>query len=166
MNMRITNLAGPLAVTAVLTLVPSLAGAAVKTEVRKTALRRGASVAPLPPGENVKWSHAPFEGGDCGVCHERNDPKSPGPIRHASVNEECYECHEDTREVMSRRYKHVPAVEACTDCHNPHNSAERGLLAQDMVPLCLSCHQGIKEQITKGAVKHKGAMEIDKKCSN
>jgi predicted CXXCH cytochrome family protein len=165
MNMRLTKLAGFLVFSAVFTLLPSPSRAAVKTEVRKTAIRRGVSVAPLPPGEKVKWSHAPYEGGDCGVCHERNDAKNPGPIRHSSVNEQCFECHEDSREVMSRRYKHVPAVEACTDCHNPHNSTERGLLAAEMVSLCLSCHQGIKDQVTKSQVKH-DAITQDKKCSN
>src|SRR6266545_1329508 len=95
-----------------------LASAApMKTEVQKAAPRRGAAVKPLPK-DRATHSHAPFESGDCGVCHQNNDAANPGPIRHASINEQCFECHDDVREIMARKYKHVPALAACTDCHN------------------------------------------------
>ena len=98
-----------------LLVVTSGASAApLKTEVHKAPIRRGAQVAPLPRDKATR-SHAPYESGQCGVCHVNSDSANPGPIRHASVNEECFECHDDVREVMARKYKHVPAQEACTD---------------------------------------------------
>jgi len=141
-----------------------VAAAPLKTEVKKTPLRRGVAVAPLPREKAIR-SHAPYESGQCGVCHEKNDAANPGRIRHATVNEQCFECHDDVRDVMARKYKHVPAAEACTDCHNPHNSSQPGLLAREMVDLCLSCHAGIKDQLTKGKVKHDAVVK-DRKCAN
>lgn len=164
MHKRLSILAG-LLVAIVLGLVTQRVDAApLKTEVRKQAVRRGAAVAPLPKDKALR-SHAPFEGGDCGVCHQNNDAKNPGPIRHASVNEQCFECHDDVRDVMARKYKHIPATEACTDCHNPHNSMEPALLATEMVDLCTRCHAGIKQQVTSAKVKH-DAVTTGKKCSN
>ncbi|HTN53705.1 MAG TPA: cytochrome c3 family protein, partial [Anaeromyxobacter sp.] len=106
------------------------------------------------PREQAKFSHAPFQGGDCGVCHQNNDAKNPGPIRHKSINEQCFECHDDVRDVMTRKYQHVPAKEACTDCHNPHNSTEPALLAEEMVLVCTKCHVGIKNQVVTAKVRH------------
>ena len=151
---------------AVLALSASRASAApIKSEVTKAPLRRGAAVAPLPK-EKASHSHAPYESGQCGVCHVNNEPSNPGPIRHSSVNEECFECHDDVREIMARKYKHVPAVEACTDCHNAHNSNEPGLLSAPMVDLCTKCHTGIKNQLAKGKVQHNAIAKDGKKCSN
>ncbi len=135
-----------------------------RTEVKKTPLRRGVQVAPLPAGEAVH-AHPPFKSRDCGVCHERREGPDPGPIRHASVNDQCFECHEDVRAVMSRKYTHVPATEACTDCHNPHNSNEPRLLAKEAGELCLSCHAGIKAQLARGKVQHEAVIK-DRKCAN
>jgi predicted CXXCH cytochrome family protein len=164
MYKRLELVAGTvLTALALFAAAPAIA-APLKTEVKKTNIRRGAAVAPLPRAQASR-SHAPFEGGDCAVCHQSNDPKAPGPIRHASVNEQCYECHDDVREIMARRYKHVPANEACTDCHNPHNSAEPALLAKEMVELCVSCHKGIAKQLATGKVQH-DAITKDRKCSN
>lgn len=138
--------------------------APMKTEVQKRATRRGAQVAPLPPGPAVKWSHGPYEAGDCNVCHERNDRANPGPISGA-VNELCFSCHEEFQAILARKFKHVPAVETCTNCHNPHNSSERKLLVGEMVETCTACHRGIKAQIEKSKVKH-DAVTTGEKCSN
>ena len=51
------------------------------------------SVAPLPPGATIAWSHAPFEMGECGLCHVSDDPSNPGPVE-AGGAELCYGCHE------------------------------------------------------------------------
>ena len=163
MNERLKIIAGTFVVGLLLAAV-HVAAAPMKTEVKKTALRRGAAVAPLPRDKATR-SHAPYESGQCGVCHVNNDAANPGPIRHASVNEECFECHDDVRDVMARKYKHVPALEACTDCHNAHNSSEPALLSGEMVDLCTKCHAGIKNQLAKGKVQH-DAVNKDKKCSN
>jgi predicted CXXCH cytochrome family protein len=141
----------------------AVVAAPLKTEVNKTPLRRGASVAPLPKGK-AKHLHAPFDG-PCGVCHKSNDTKRPGPINAASVNELCFECHDDVKEVLSRKYKHKAALEACTNCHNPHNAAQPKLLDGDVVALCTSCHTGIRKQLARGKIRH-GAVMKDKKCVN
>jgi predicted CXXCH cytochrome family protein len=163
MGKRVGILSRAGAITALL-LAGEVRAAPMKTEVSKAALRRGAAVAPLP-ADKAPHVHAPFDSTQCGVCHVNNDPKKPGPIRHASVNEQCYECHDDVKDIMARKRKHVPAVEACTNCHNPHNSAQPALLALDTVALCTKCHAGIKKQLTRGRVQH-DAVTKDKKCSN
>ena len=163
MMMRPMRASRLLLLPALLLAAPALA-APLKTEVAKKATRRGMAVAPLPPGPNVKWSHGPYEAGDCAICHERNDRASPGPIT-SSVNENCFSCHEEFQAIMARKFKHVPAVETCTNCHNPHNSTERKLLGGEMVETCVACHKGIKDQIANGKVKH-AAVTSGEKCSN
>jgi predicted CXXCH cytochrome family protein len=164
MHKRLKIHAGLLGVLAVALFARGVAAAPMKTEVQKQGIRRGAQVAPLPKDKAPRL-HAPFADGNCEVCHQSNNPQNPGPIRHASVNEQCFECHEDVQSLMSRKFKHVPAKEACTDCHNPHNSAEPALLSTEMVDMCTRCHQGIKKQITTAKVQH-DAITKDKKCSN
>jgi predicted CXXCH cytochrome family protein len=139
-------------------------GASLRTELRRFPAMRGAALKPLPASE-AKYSMAPFMVGQCVVCHQSNDPKKPGPIRHASINEECFSCHDDVHEVMSRRFKHASAKDSCTDCHNPHNSKEPALLHQEMVTLCTSCHVGIGAQMAAAKVKHH-ALNKEKKCAN
>ena len=163
MNTRLTYLARLLTAVALLASLPALA-APLKTEVRKKETRRGIHVAPIPAGPNVKWSHGPYEAGDCSICHERNDPKSPGPIT-MGINELCYSCHEEFQAIMARKFKHVPAAETCTNCHNPHNATEKKLLGAEMVEMCTGCHKGIREQITSAKVKH-AAVTTGEKCSN
>ncbi len=164
MTKRLTHVAGLISVAVGLLLTHVPADAATKTEVRKAPLRRGVAVAPLPQ-EKATHSHAPFEGGDCSVCHERNRGPDPGPISHGNVNEVCFECHDDIREVLARKHKHVPAMEACTNCHNPHNSTQPSLLVVEMRELCMNCHKGIRDQIATGKVQHKATM-IERKCAN
>jgi predicted CXXCH cytochrome family protein len=136
--------------------------ARLRTELKRIPVPRGAALKPVP---GAKYTHAPFAVGQCVVCHASNDAKKPGPLRHASVNEECYSCHDDVQELMGRRYKHAPAKEACTNCHNPHSSAERALLLRDPAKLCTSCHAGIGAQVAAAKVKH-FAIEKGKKCGN
>ncbi len=153
-----------LAAMAVLLVSDRSFASPIKTEVNKAKIRRGVAVAPMPK-EIATRSHAPYQSGKCGVCHVNNDAANPGPIKHESVNEECFSCHDDVRDIMARKYKHVPAVEACTDCHNAHNSVEPALLGEELVSLCLKCHAGIKNQMAKSRVQH-DAVTKDKKCSN
>jgi predicted CXXCH cytochrome family protein len=161
MNKRLTTLA-PLALPVALALFAGGAAAApMRTEVKRFAILRGDALKPLPKADG-KYAMAPFQAGQCGVCHV--SAKGGGTLRQAS-NDLCFTCHDDVREVMGRRYKHVSAKDSCTDCHNPHNAREPALLHVDMVTLCTKCHVGIRAQVMAGKVKH-GAITKDKKCSN
>ncbi len=119
---------------------------------------------PLPRGQKAAWSHAPYEAGDCGICHQRNDPKNPGPVVKAG-NELCYSCHEEFQEIMARPHKHQPATESCLHCHNAHDSKQKKLLHVELAAGCLDCHRGIKEVIETSKVKH-GALDRGERCAN
>jgi predicted CXXCH cytochrome family protein len=119
---------------------------------------------PLPAGEKAAWSHAPYEAGDCSICHASADPRKPGPLT-TSGNALCYSCHDEFQEIMKRPYQHPPAVESCLNCHNAHNSRERGLLHTELATGCKDCHRQVKEIAEKSRVKH-GALEQGAKCAN
>lgn len=122
------------------------------------------SLAPLPPGEKAAWSHAPYEAGDCSVCHERNDPRKPGPVPRRG-NELCATCHEEFGDILARKFKHPPAVESCTTCHNPHNSRERKMLVAEQASLCFGCHAEVEATAASSKVKH-GALSTGARCAN
>jgi len=126
--------------------------------------KRASSLRPVPPGQKAKSSHAPFTDGECSICHQRNDPKDPGPTVK-SGNALCLECHDDLSAAMkSRKVKHKAAVEACVNCHNPHDSREPALLLEEPMALCLGCHEPIKKLVVGAPVKHE-AMTQGKRCS-
>ncbi len=139
-----------LAVKALLVLLPlalahgaRAAPAAPPNAKQSAAPSKPESATPLPAGEKAAWSHAPFEAGDCSICHQKNDPKAPGPLVKAG-NELCYSCHEELASIMERKFKHPPAVQNCVNCHNPHNAREKKLLVAEMGTLCLRCHEKVK----------------------
>ena len=123
------------------------------------------AVAPLGPGETVGWSHAPYEDGNCALCHERSDPKSPGKIT-MPVNELCFSCHEDVKGLMDRRaHRHSPAKKDCTLCHNPHNAPARKLLVKELTSLCFGCHEPTQKDVQAATVVHLPVTEGDQ-CMN
>lgn len=119
---------------------------------------------PLPVGVKVGWAHAPFEDGDCSLCHERKDVKSPGKII-TPVNELCLSCHDEFTSVLGRAHVHRPTKKACINCHNAHNSTEKRLLHVSVPKLCESCHDETVGDMGKAKVKHL-AVERDAKCLN
>jgi predicted CXXCH cytochrome family protein len=125
--------------------------------------RAASPVAPLKPSE-VKSVHAAYEAGDCGLCHVRNDPKSPGKLS-APVNELCFGCHDEVRDLLKREVVHWAAQDACTNCHNPHGSNHEKLLIDETVALCTSCHTDVGEYVAAARVKH-GAVTTGAKCAN
>jgi predicted CXXCH cytochrome family protein len=117
------------------------------------------SNAPLPEGAEIGWSHAPFEMGECGLCHESDDPNDPGPIA-GEVNDLCFGCHVETQEAMeAAAVSHAAAVDDCTSCHNPHNSARRRLLNAESPGLCATCHEDIWQEATQSPVQHEAVKE-------
>ncbi len=120
---------------------------------------------PLGPELEIGWSHAPYEVGECSLCHERSDPESPGGVT-GPVNELCYGCHEDFREMMSSWESiHFVAELGCTICHNAHNSEGRKLLLGEANELCTTCHGDIWILSTESEVTH-GAVTSDAGCMN
>jgi len=124
------------------------------------------TVAPLQ-GENIQYIHAPFETGECDICHTGNNPKNPGPISGGAINEICFSCHDSVKESLTEgayRYVHHAAVENCTSCHNPHNSPFRFFLNNEAPQLCTTCHTDI-EKLMNSKVNH-GALTRDRSCLN
>ena len=119
---------------------------------------------PLPATEKASSSHAPFEDGDCSLCHERADPKNPGPIT-TSVNEQCLSCHDEFKKILAGTSGHVAARESCVSCHNPHNTREPKLLVEEAGALCLSCHETVKNLALHATDKH-DALTSEAKCMN
>ncbi len=102
-------------------LVPLLAASALA--LAGIARAEGSRLAPVPAAEAVS-THSPYESGSCGTCHQRNDPKDPGPAVKVS-NQVCYDCHEEfsgKAPVKMDKAVHPKTVATCTSCHNPHNS--------------------------------------------
>jgi predicted CXXCH cytochrome family protein len=118
----------------------------------------------LGAGEKPKASHAPFEDGDCSVCHKNKDKENPGAL-NAPVNEICLGCHEDFAKVMSRKSVHGAAKTSCVNCHNPHNSKLPKLLVEDTSTLCIGCHDSIKKFAANAKVKHDAVVQ-GKQCMN
>ncbi|TNF32012.1 MAG: cytochrome C [Deltaproteobacteria bacterium] len=97
--------------------------------------------------------HAPYEMGECSVCHKTDDPKHPGPLQ-GPVRDLCAGCHEEMEATLANsRHPHKAAVDNCVACHNPHNAAAEHLLRGPMPGLCVGCHDKIGKAMA-GAVKH------------
>ncbi len=121
-------------------------------------------LAPLPSSDKVVSYHAPYDAGDCSICHESNDAKNPGPVKGA-VNDLCMGCHDDFKQVLARKYAHPPAQQSCVNCHNPHDSMQPKLLIEETGTLCQNCHQEIKKTALDSTVKH-DALTTGDKCVN
>ncbi len=119
------------------------------------------SSAPLPQGADIAWSHAPFEMGECGICHAGDDPADPGPVE-GSVTELCYGCHEAIEQAMKQsRVAHAAVEDDCTYCHNPHNAAYRMLLIDKVPKLCADCHEEVWTEATESPVRHASVVSGD-----
>ena len=121
-------------------------------------------VTPIPDYKKPVSAHAPFQDGDCSLCHQRKDPKDPGSI-NKQINLLCLDCHDDFVKILARKASHEPARVNCVSCHSPHNSMYPHLLVEDPGTLCLSCHTSISNLVANAAVKH-DALTTGAKCVN
>lgn len=122
------------------------------------------SLAPLPAKPAPVSSHAPYEAGECKICHQSGDPRQPGALNKATPAL-CLDCHEEFAGVLKRPHTHAPARAACTICHNPHNARQPKLLLDEPRVLCTSCHANIKALSEGAKVKH-GALSSGAQCAN
>lgn len=114
----------------------------------------GQEVAPLTDPDKIFWAHAPFEMGECVICHESNDPQAPGAVT-GEINDLCFSCHDLFQEMLAEYPNvHHPVEESCTSCHNPHNSSREKLLDRDPADLCGGCHEEILALARDSAVQH------------
>lgn len=117
------------------------------------------SPAPLGPDAKIGWAHAPYEMGECSLCHQGNDPQNPGPLV-AAVNDLCQGCHEMFfAELAGFANVHPPVEDSCTSCHNPHNSLLPKLLNDGTVALCAHCHEDITQGALHDPVRHTAVTE-------
>ncbi|MDP1901512.1 MAG: cytochrome c3 family protein [Rubrivivax sp.] len=120
--------------------------------------------APLAPQSKPMSSHAPFEAGDCKICHQNADPKNPGPVAATGVAL-CSGCHEDFTAIMARPHVHRVARKNCMSCHNPHNAKNPKLLTEEASLTCTKeCHDDIGKAADAAKVKHK-AVFAGAKCT-
>ena len=144
--------------------------AVVKVQTTKAAAPISAPVAapgalaPLSAKPAPVSSHAPYEAGDCKICHQSADPKQPGPVIKQGPAL-CLVCHEEFASVLKRPHTHAPALADCTSCHNPHNANFRKLLLQEPRTLCTNCHDKIGKISSNAAVPHK-AVSTGAQCTN
>jgi predicted CXXCH cytochrome family protein len=122
------------------------------------------SLAPLPAKPAPVSSHAPYEAGECRICHQSGDPRRPGALNKATPAL-CLDCHEEFVGVLKRPHTHAPARAACTSCHNPHNARHPKLLLDEPRVLCTNCHANIKAISEDAKVKH-GALSTRAQCAN
>ena len=141
------------------------AKAVEQQEIKVAAAEPLGGVKPIKDAKKVTKSHAPFESGECGMCHKNNDPKKPGPV-NGDINELCLQCHDAIGDKMKKMPTLHPAVEdSCTNCHNPHNSTEPHLLRGKITTLCFECHEDTMKQSLHAKVQH-DAVLVGKACLN
>jgi predicted CXXCH cytochrome family protein len=123
-----------------------------------------AALAPLPARPAPASSHAPYEAGECKICHQNADPKNPGPVVKSGPAL-CLDCHEEFAGVLKRPHTHAPARGDCTSCHNPHNAAFPKLMLNEIRVQCGICHDAIRKIADNAAVPHK-ALTSGAQCTN
>lgn len=102
-------------------------------------------------------AHAPYEAGDCRICHQSADPKKPGPVVKQGPAL-CLDCHDEFAAVLKRPVVHASAKAGCVSCHDPHGSRQPKLLRDARGPLCIGCHADVGKSIAS-AVKHRPVAE-------
>jgi predicted CXXCH cytochrome family protein len=103
-----------------------LAGAAALSlaTLFSAAAADGGRLAPIADVDSTS-RHAPYEMGQCDICHDAARGAAPGAVRKVG-NELCFDCHDE----FKKRVRGHPATDksGCVACHSPHNSKKKKLL--------------------------------------
>lgn len=115
----------------------------------------------LSDSAKADYAHAPYEMGECSVCHETDMPDNPGELTD-EINELCFQCHDEVGEAVSSfENVHPPVEDGCTSCHDPHNSIQPKLLNAALTELCGECHDDIVETAQESPVQHNPVVNGD-----
>jgi len=106
--------------------------------------------------------HPPAAEQECRSCHQatdteaaqhQKDPETFTDFALATGEEGevvCLDCHDPFPE---EEHSHPPVADGeCTGCHSPHASEQKHLLLMDLPALCLSCHDGMEEDLQQDTV--------------
>jgi predicted CXXCH cytochrome family protein len=105
--------------------LPRLAVAAALAGCAAFAVAAGGGrLAPIADADATS-RHAPYEMGQCDVCHEGGARGAPGKLR-ARGNELCFDCHDEFRKAVKDHP--ASAAASCVGCHSPHNARKKKLL--------------------------------------
>ena len=107
-------------------------------------------------------AHQPVAEGSCTACHEPHHAADKSLLRFADEEEMCMSCHAEDGPDFDLEHVHGP-VDAgmCTLCHLPHASDEPGLLLDEPVTLCLSCHEDLERGLDEAENIH---LPVDEDC--
>ncbi len=84
-------------------------------------------LAPIPDATSVS-RHAPYEMGQCDICHDPDDKEHvPGRLLKPG-DALCYDCHDEFRKSVKGHPAFQGAKSGCVTCHSPHNSKRPKLL--------------------------------------
>lgn len=99
--------------------------------------------------------HMPVEA--CDNCHESTGVPHPQDGEKGfklidQMPDLCFYCHE---EPVTKTNGHQPVERKdCLACHDVHGSSEPTLLKLSEQELCLNCHQGIRQLISRQNIPH------------
>ncbi|MBN1957143.1 MAG: cytochrome C [Desulfuromonadales bacterium] len=100
--------------------------------------------------------HAPIKNEMCNQCH--NEPNAAEPFAVTKNGFElCQGCHyEMVNESFSKNRLHWPLADktGCINCHTPHASSVDGLLRDQMLDVCGSCHADTLARQERSQTKH------------
>ena len=67
----------------------------------------------------------------------------------------CLDCHHELQKKISEEKTHAPVKDGnCISCHNPHASNHKGLLKNNEMALCYTCHKDDKSGDFSQAIIH------------
>jgi predicted CXXCH cytochrome family protein len=116
-------------------------------------------------GDSLKKAaiiHSAIKNKGCLSCHNPHSSNNKFRLLSAKIGDLCIKCHKMGENVKT---PHEPvAKRECTKCHDSHSSNFKNRLIKEQRQLCLSCHEGTKEELEKYKYPHRPLLE--RECSN